>query len=755
MKKIFPASRLYLILFCISLFVSILYGCTSEPPFSKTPPEDVTRRMDRDQMLWQMGITIPDLPLRLEYPNAPKNAFPSDSLNPEGNWTDDYGHTIVRSSWGLWNNYDDTEEGLFPGPNPERLGDYTPIDLLKMNNGNEVKTVEDWWEKRRPEILNDVQEHLYGKFPSKELLPEVTFTVTTTKGGRGNSAYIQKEITGKIDISGYPEVRDKPLIEAILRIPASAKGPVPVIVGFGGSPERLWRLANEHGWGACSFNPNSIQPDNGIGLTSYLIGLVNKGNWRKPDDWGSIGAWSWGISRLLDYFETDDNVNEKAVGLTGHSRYGKATLYTMATEPRLAIAFPSDGGSLGTAINRRHWGQDLENSTWENEYHWMAGNFFKWAGELVPGQYLPRKIEECPVDAHSLLALCAPRPLLLNGGNGSSWTDPYGQYLTTKYATPVYEFLGVKGIVMPDPKPIIDVGYIEGGLAYRYHNGGHTDAPEWPTFFEFAAKFIDAPTLSVSDNIIILGKNGGSEQITISANTDWDFNNTADWVNVARSSENSELLNITASPNNSDKGKSANVIIESEGHKINIHIYQATINPVLTTSLSEFTLSGKEDSQANIIIASNTAWKVESEENWLSFDVIAGVNQQEISIKAIANPQVEKRSGTVILSGLGLDVWNVTITQEEGEPTLRLFSNSVNLGADEGTNNSVFVVTNTSPTITSSADWISGEVTSGGRFSRLNVNYLENNTGANRKAKLSIKVNGLDPQTIEVTQTAK
>lgn len=201
------------------------------------------------------------------------------------------------------------------------------------------------------------------------MLPKVNFKIKITKGGKGNSAYIEKQITGDIDVSRYPEVRNKPVISAILRTPAAATGPVPVLVvfgGFGNSVDRYWEIASPHGWGVCSFDPNALQPDNGTGLTSYLIGLVNKGNWRKPGDWGSIVAWSWGISRLMDYFETDNDVNEKTIGLTGHSRYGKATLVTLAYEPHLAIGFPSDGGSLGTKMNRRHWGQDLENSAGES-----------------------------------------------------------------------------------------------------------------------------------------------------------------------------------------------------------------------------------------------------------------------------------------------------------------------------------------------------------------------------------------------------
>jgi len=119
----------------------------------------------------------------------------------------------------------------------------------------------------------------------------------------------------------------------------------------------------------------------------------------------------------------------------------------------------------------------------------MAGNFFKYMGPLKEGSPMPRKVELLPVDAHSLVALCAPRPVFINGGTTDNWTDDYGMYLSAAGASPVYELLGKKGVVMPDDKPKIDVAYIEGDLGYRYHEGGHTDAPDWPAFLEFAAKY--------------------------------------------------------------------------------------------------------------------------------------------------------------------------------------------------------------------------------------------------------------------------
>lgn len=167
--------------------------------------------MDMGQMLLQMGIERPKLPSKLKDPNAPKDAFPRDSLNPENNWTDTYGHTITRSGWGLWNNYHDISAGFFPGTDTARLGNYTPIDLLKMKNGKKITTATEWWHERRPEILKDVQDELYGSVPSDSVLPKVNFKIKITKGGKGNSAYIEKQITGDIDVSRYPEVRNKPV----------------------------------------------------------------------------------------------------------------------------------------------------------------------------------------------------------------------------------------------------------------------------------------------------------------------------------------------------------------------------------------------------------------------------------------------------------------------------------------------------------------------------------------------------------------
>jgi hypothetical protein len=240
------------------------------------------------------------------------------------------------------------------------------------------------------------------------------------------------------------------------------------------------------GWGYAILVPVSIQADNGAGLTEGIIGLCNKGQPRKLDDWGSLRAWAWGASRALDYFETDKTVNAKQVGIEGHSRYGKATAVTMAYDQRFAIAYVSSSGEGGAKLNRRDWGEIIENVAATNEYHWMAGNFLKYAG--------PLQWSDLPVDGHDLIALSAPRPVFIGGGatKGDGWADAQGMFMAASAASPVYTLLGKKGldttVFPPMETPLID-----GDLAFRQHSGGHTPAPNWPTFITFASRYLKSP----------------------------------------------------------------------------------------------------------------------------------------------------------------------------------------------------------------------------------------------------------------------
>jgi hypothetical protein len=266
---------------------------------------------------------------------------------------------------------------------------------------------------------------------------------------------------------------------------ANAQANSPAGSPGGGAPGWQQQVLSK-GWGYAVLIPTSIQADNGAGLTQGIIGLVNKGQPRKADDWGALRAWAWGASRALDYFETDKSVNAKQVGLEGHSRYGKAAVVAMAYDPRFAIGFISSSGAGGVKLHRRNWGELVENVAGPSEYHWMAGNYLKYAG--------PLNWNDLPVDSHELVALCAPRPIFISAGatNGDGWVDAKGMFLAGVGAGPVYKLLGKQDLGTTEFPPI-ETYLIDGDIAFRQHSGGHTPGPNWLTFLTFASRYLKAP----------------------------------------------------------------------------------------------------------------------------------------------------------------------------------------------------------------------------------------------------------------------
>jgi hypothetical protein len=374
-------------------------------------------------------------------------------------------------------------------------------DPLTLKNGKKVTKAADWWGKRRAEIVEDFDREIYGRVPKN--VPAVKWEVIqTTEEKVGDVAVVTKKVQGTVDNSSDPQVEVK--IALTVTLPADARGPVPVVMQFGGfgfgpppagfgrgfGPPGAGRgptgptwqqqvLAK--GWGYAQLAPNSIQADNGAGLTAGIIGLVNKGQRRKPDDWGALRAWAWGASRAIDYFETDKAVDARHIAIEGHSRYGKAALVAMAYEPRMWTAYVSSSGEGGAKLHRRDWGEIVENVAGAGEYHWMAGNFIKYAGPLNWG--------DLPVDSHELIALCAPRPVFISGGaqNGDGWVDAKGMFMAAAAAGPVYRLLGKKDLGTSEFPPM-ETALVDGDVAFRQHSGGHTDGPNWPVFLAFAEK---------------------------------------------------------------------------------------------------------------------------------------------------------------------------------------------------------------------------------------------------------------------------
>ncbi len=489
------------------------------------------------------------------------NSAASDTPAPL-NWSQEKDHqnmmeqlgikTLRRGAEGMnrqapnWQNTDEAKANPYPKlPDP-----------LVMNDGEKVTTPEMWWTRRRPEIVEDFDREVYGRVPSN--VPPVTWKITSTvHTNNGAIPIILKQLIGHVDNSACPQINVD--IQLSLATPANAKGPVPVMMefgfggfgafggrrgggtngfgtngfrGFGGTnapggtngfrttggtntvdaTNRFARggfgggfggpnwqqLVLSNGWGYAVIVPTSYQADNGAGLTKGIIGLCNKGQPRKPDDWGALRAWAWGASRALDYLQTDPAVDGKQVGIEGLSRYGKATIVTMAYDQRFAIALVGSSGEGGAKLSRRNWGELVENLTGSGEYHWMAGNFLKYGGPLTPG--------DLPVDAHELIALCAPRPTFISYGGASgpgaegTWVDQHGSFMAAVAAGPVFRLLGRKDLGTSDdyltvPMPPLNTAVVDGELAWRQHDGGHTDAPNWPTFLAWANRYIHGPPM--------------------------------------------------------------------------------------------------------------------------------------------------------------------------------------------------------------------------------------------------------------------
>ncbi len=371
---------------------------------------------------------------------------------------------------------------------------YTSLpDPLKLKNGKKVKDAKTWWNKRRKEIVEDFDREVYGRVPKNT--PKVNWEVVRMADTTiGNIQAVTKNLIGQVDNSAYPQITVD--IQLSVTTPKLIDKPVPLIMEFGfnfprgfnppPTTEKSWQeKVLEKGYGYANIVPTSYQADNGAGLTKGIIGLVNKGQRRKPDDWGTLRAWAWGASRAIDYFETDATIDATKIAIEGLSRYGKAAIVTMAYEPRIAAGFIGSSGAGGTKILRRVLGEQVENLASSGEYHWFAGNFIKYASTLTPN--------DLPVDAHELVALCAPRPVFISSGSPTvegQWVDAKGMFLGGVHAGPVYTLLGKKDLGITEFPPI-ETALVDGDIAWRQHSGGHTTVPNWETFLKWVEKYFN------------------------------------------------------------------------------------------------------------------------------------------------------------------------------------------------------------------------------------------------------------------------
>jgi hypothetical protein len=437
-----------------------------------------------------------------------------DALDPpQRNWTAAEDHQNMMAQLGI--------RALRPGPSGNEsapnhanydeatANPYPNLpDALRLKNGARVTTPAAWWDRRRPEIVEDFEREVLGRVPGT--VPKVVWTVTRTASFMvGGQPVVGKQLTGHVDNASYPAIAVD--IQMALVVPSGPAGaPAPVMMMFGGgvltesgTPTTEQLVAA--GWGYASLSPTSVQADNGAGLTRGVIGLVNKGQARRPDDWGALRAWAWGASRGLDYLESDGAVDAKRVGIEGVSRYGKAALVAMAFDRRFAVVLVGSSGEGGAKLHRRAWGEQVENLTGAGEYHWMAGNFLKYgAADAVFGS---RTAGDIPVDAHELIALCAPRPTFISYGvpekGDAKWLDQQGSYMAAVAAGPVFRLLGARDLGTSDDyrkekTPAVGVGLLDGQLAWRQHDGGHTDAPNWKYFIPWADRMLGRDTNAAS-----------------------------------------------------------------------------------------------------------------------------------------------------------------------------------------------------------------------------------------------------------------
>jgi len=443
------------------LFLFVLLWCyNAKAQLSQAARDSIARLSSADhaEMKKQLGITIANRPGPSGNPDAPNAA-----------------------------NRDEA-----------KVNQYTLPDPLKLKNGKQVKTSQEWWDKRRPEIVEDFDREMYGRLPKN--IPLVAWKVIAVKDTTiGTLPIKEKTLSGIVDNSAYPEIKVE--IELIVGTPKYASR-VPVVMEFGftrwpfgpapaestnrlispGEPNWKEQLISR-GWGYAVLVPSSIQADNGAGLRSGIIGLVNKGQPRKADDWGALRAWAWGASRAIDYFETDSDIDAKRVAIEGLSRYGKATLVAMAYEPRFSLAFVGSAGAGGSKILRRVFGEQVENLASSGEYHWFCGNFIKYASTLTAN--------DLPVDAHELVALCAPRPVFISSGSPQvegQWVDAKGMFLAGVHAGPVYKLLGRKDLGFTE-FPALGTPLVNGDIAFRQHAGGHSTGPNWSTWIAWACRY--------------------------------------------------------------------------------------------------------------------------------------------------------------------------------------------------------------------------------------------------------------------------
>ncbi|MCE7041414.1 acetylxylan esterase [Dyadobacter sp. CY312] len=369
-----------------------------------------------------------------------------------------------------------------------KVGSYTLPKILESNNGSKINTVKDWESERRGEIISLFEEHVYGQMPKK--FEQIDFKLKNeNKRAMGGKAHL-KEIEIKVTNNG-----ESVLINLLLFIPLNLKKPAPAFVLINNRPHSNTSPTRETvsgfwpaedviaaGYAIAAFHVSDAAPDD---KNTYQNGVLRLYPEQLKADNGmkAIGAWAWAASRVMDYFETDKDIDAKKVGIVGHSRGGKASLWAAAQDQRFAMCFTNNSGSTGAALSKRWFGETVAiiNKSFP---HWFNNNYKKFNDNE----------KELPVDQHMLIASIAPRPVYATNASEDLWADPTGTFLAMKEAEPVYALYQLKSR-LPDNPPPLDTPFLKPPLGYHNRTGKHDLTPyDWKQFVSFANYYYQNPT---------------------------------------------------------------------------------------------------------------------------------------------------------------------------------------------------------------------------------------------------------------------
>ena len=403
-----------------------------------------------------------------------------------------------------------------PPPNYEeaKVPQYTLPDPLVLNDGQRVTDAATWREKRRPEVVRLFEQYVYGKAPGKpDKEREMAFVVSSVDRNALGGTAIRKEVT--IFLSPPPKKVGQS-IPLLIYLPKKPRGPSPVFLGLnfdgnhtihsdpGITPSHVQKLGSQQpgmpmdeevakarganssrwpvekilarGYGVATAWYGEIEPDMPDGLRLGVRQIYLKSGQSAPadDEWGAIAAWAWGLSRIMDYLETDRDVDARHVALIGHSRLGKTALWAGTCDERFALVISNDSGCGGASLARRQFGETPARIT-TSFPHWFCKNYRKYAFH----------VGDLPVDQHMLMALVAPRPLYVASAEEDRWADPHGEFLSAKGADPVYRLLGATGLPAAD-MPAVEHP-VAGTISYHIRHGKHdvTDY-DWQRYLDCA-----------------------------------------------------------------------------------------------------------------------------------------------------------------------------------------------------------------------------------------------------------------------------